>query len=92
MDEFLAPIQDAFEGQIDFYGQRTTELLSTALLTISGVAAFLVGYILQDIHLTVWTGLAGTLFTGLVVIPPWRFYNLKPEKWLVPSAGGTGSW
>ncbi|KAL4985648.1 microsomal signal peptidase 12 kDa subunit-domain-containing protein [Aspergillus falconensis] len=89
MDDLLAPIQDAFEGQIDFHGQQTTELLYTALLIILGVAAFLVGYIFQDIHLTLWAGLAGALFTGLAVIPPWPFYNKHPEKWLVPSAGGT---
>ncbi|KAL4996253.1 microsomal signal peptidase 12 kDa subunit-domain-containing protein [Aspergillus recurvatus] len=90
MDDLLAPIQDVLEGRIDFHGQQTTELLSTALLIISGVAAFLFGYIFQDIHLTLWAGLAGTLFTGLVVIPPWPFYNKHPEKWLVPSTGGTG--
>lgn len=33
-----------------------------------------------------WIGLAGTVFTGLVVIPPWPFYNRNPEKWL----GSTG--
>ncbi|KAL6235452.1 hypothetical protein BDW75DRAFT_209505 [Aspergillus navahoensis] len=90
MDDLLAPIQDAFEGQIDFHGQQTTEILSTVLLIISGVAAFLVGYVFQDIHLTLWAGLAGTLCTGLIVIPPWPFYIKHPEKWLIPSAGGTG--
>ncbi|EAL92014.2 signal peptidase complex subunit 1 [Aspergillus fumigatus Af293] len=87
MDDILAPIQDAFEGQIDFYGQRIAELLSTALLIISGVAAFLIGYIYEDIHLTLWTGLAGTLVTALAVIPPWPMYNKHPEKWLVPMTG-----
>lgn len=150
MDDILAPIQDAFEGQIvsflsasqtsshlylllhlaawndanlpirsseqDFHGQRIAELLSTALLIISGVSlgfpwwmsqalcsdclldhcqvvAFFVGYIYQDIHLTLWVGLGGTLITGLAVIPPWPMYNKNPEKWLVPvpgSAGGAG--
>ncbi|KAL4902439.1 microsomal signal peptidase 12 kDa subunit-domain-containing protein [Aspergillus multicolor] len=96
----------------DFHGQQITELLSTALLVISGVSllyllcsselcalltvvdlkvtAFFVGYIYEDIHLTLWAGLAGTLVTGLVVIPPWPFYNKHPENWLVPFAGGAG--
>lgn len=52
--------------------------------------SFVVGYIYKDIHLTLWLGLAGTLFTGLVVVPPWPIYNKNPEKWLVP-AGKTGS-
>ncbi|KAL4917930.1 microsomal signal peptidase 12 kDa subunit-domain-containing protein [Aspergillus aurantiobrunneus] len=90
MEDILSPIQDVFEGQIDFHGQQITEILSTALLIVSGVVAFLVGYILQDIHLTLWTGLAGTFMTGLVVIPPWPFYNQHPERWLVPLTGSTG--
>ncbi|EAW12487.1 signal peptidase complex subunit 1 [Aspergillus clavatus NRRL 1] len=90
MDDILGPVQDAFEGQIDFHGQRITEILSTAILIISGAAAFLIGYIYQDIHLTLWIGLAGTLLTALVVIPPWPVYNKHPEKWLVPSLGNSG--
>ncbi|EEA24682.1 hypothetical protein EYB25_004211 [Talaromyces marneffei] len=82
MDSILGPIQDAFEGQIDFHGQQLAETLSTVLLIISGITAFIVGYIQQDIYLTLWVGLAGTAFTGLVVIPPWPFYNRNPEKWL----------
>ncbi|KAL3458014.1 putative microsomal signal peptidase subunit SPC12 [Aspergillus heterothallicus] len=90
MDDILVPIQDAFEGQIDFQGQQLTEILSTALLILSGAVAFLVGYIFQDLHLTLWTGLAGTVLTGLVVIPPWPFYNKHPEMWLVPLPGSAG--
>ncbi|KAB8213014.1 putative microsomal signal peptidase subunit SPC12 [Aspergillus novoparasiticus] len=90
MDDVLASVQDIFEGQIDFHGQRMAEILSTALLIISGVVAFLAGYIYRDIHLTLWVGLAGTLVTGLAVIPPWPMYNKKPEKWLVPLAGSVG--
>ncbi|KAL4942862.1 hypothetical protein BDV06DRAFT_191298 [Aspergillus oleicola] len=90
MDDILAPVQDAFEGQIDFHGQQISELLSTGLLIISGIVSFLAGYISQDIYLSLWTGVAGTLLTGLVVIPPWPFYHKHPEKWLVPTTGGAG--
>ncbi|KAE8388377.1 putative microsomal signal peptidase subunit SPC12 [Aspergillus alliaceus] len=90
MEDIFAPIQDVFEGQIDFCGQHTAEILSTALLIISGVVAFLAGYIYQDLHLTLWVGLAGTLITGLAVIPPWPMYNKNPETWFVPLAGSAG--
>ncbi|OOF92250.1 hypothetical protein ASPCADRAFT_176107 [Aspergillus carbonarius ITEM 5010] len=90
MDSLLAPIQEALEGQIDFEGQRIAELLSTVLLVISGALAFIVGYIFQDIHLTLWVGLAGTMVTGLAVIPPWPLYNKNPEKWLAPLTAGVG--
>ncbi|KAJ5474848.1 hypothetical protein N7475_004414 [Penicillium sp. IBT 31633x] len=87
MDELLAPIQDALEGQIDFHGQRLAELLSTVLLIISGAASFVIGYTYKDIYLTLWTGLAGTLFTALVVVPPWPMYNRNPENWLGSTGG-----
>ncbi|KAJ5910993.1 uncharacterized protein N7473_000296 [Penicillium subrubescens] len=92
MDNILAPLQDAFEGQIDFHGQRLAELLSTVLLIISGALSFLIGYIYKDIHLTLWTGLGGTLFTALVVVPPWPIYNRNPEVWFGGKAkvGGVG--
>lgn len=51
------------------------------------MVASLVGYIYQDIHLTVWIGLAGTIVTALAVVPPWPMYNKNPEKWLVPRTG-----
>lgn len=54
------------------------------------VVASLVGYIFQDIHLSLWAGLAGTLLTALIVIPPWPIYNKHPEKWLIPFAGRAG--
>ncbi|BCS28852.1 signal peptidase complex subunit 1 [Aspergillus puulaauensis] len=90
MDNILSPIQDALEGQIDFHGQQITEIFSTALLVVSGVVASLIGYIFQDIHLSLWAGLAGTLLTALIIIPPWPIYNKHPEKWLVPFSGRAG--
>ncbi|KAJ5984529.1 microsomal signal peptidase subunit SPC12 [Penicillium waksmanii] len=90
MDEILAPLQDAFEGQIDFHGQRLAEILSTALLVIFGAISFVVGYIYKDIHLTLWIGLGGTIFTGLVVIPAWPWFNRNPEKWLAPGGNLKG--
>ena len=62
----------------------TTRSLSTQ------VVAFLVGFVYEDIHLTLWTGLAGTALTALVVVPPWPAYNKNPESWLVPTSGGKG--
>ncbi|KAL1972122.1 hypothetical protein VTN31DRAFT_7341 [Thermomyces dupontii] len=90
MHDIFAPIQAGLEGQIDFHGQHLANTLSTALLTVFGAVAFIAGYIQQDIHLTLWLGLAGTLITALVVVPPYPFYNRNPEKWLDPVAGTKG--
>lgn len=46
------------------------------------LTSFNVGYIAQDIVLAVKIGLAGTLLTFLVVVPPWPFFNKNPVKWL----------
>lgn len=36
----------------------------------------------QDIKLSLYIGLAGTLITFLAIVPPWPFYNKNPEPWL----------
>ena len=66
----------------DFKGQSLAEFLSTALLTLTGMLAFLAGFITQDIYKTLYLGLGGTAFTFIVVVPQWPFYNSKPEPWL----------
>jgi signal peptidase complex subunit 1 len=66
----------------DFKGQLFAERLSTALLSISGLLAFLIGYATQDIYQTLYVGLGGTALTFLVVVPPWPFFNQNPQPWL----------
>ncbi|KAH7140563.1 microsomal signal peptidase 12 kDa subunit-domain-containing protein [Dactylonectria macrodidyma] len=82
MADVLDQVRDVVDGQIDFEGQKVTELLATILLVISGALSFFAGYILQDIKLAVYVGLGGTALTFLAVVPPWPFYNKNPVKWL----------
>ncbi|KAI9884746.1 MAG: hypothetical protein M1823_003456 [Watsoniomyces obsoletus] len=81
-DQLLESVRDAFEGQIDFEGQRLADLLTTAILAIAGIVAFGVGALAQDIHLSLYTGLAGTALAFLVVVPPWPFFKQHPVRWL----------
>ncbi|MCJ1337050.1 hypothetical protein MMC09_002329 [Bachmanniomyces sp. S44760] len=90
-DQLLAQVKEVFEGQIDFEGQKLAELLTTVLLIATGLIALLVGLIMQNIHLTLWTGLAGTAIAFLVVVPPWPAFNKNPENWLRSSNSITGS-
>lgn len=53
------------------------------------IVSFLFGYVQQNIHASVVTGLAGTLLTFLVVVPPWPFFNQNPQKWVNPNTRGT---
>ncbi|KAF7514295.1 hypothetical protein GJ744_000065 [Endocarpon pusillum] len=82
MDNLISQVQDAFEGPIDFEGQRIAELLCTLLLSVTAAVAFVVGYLEQDIYLTLWIGLAGSVMTVLAVVPPWPAFNQHPEHWL----------
>ena len=74
----------------DFTGQRLAETLSTALLSLSGLLAFIVGYVTQNIWQTLYVGLGGTAVTFLVVVPPWPFFNKNPLPWL-PARTGRGA-
>ncbi|MCJ1406509.1 hypothetical protein MMC19_000574 [Ptychographa xylographoides] len=87
-DQLIVQARELLEGQIDFEGQRKAELFTSSLLAGAGLIAFIIGYIQQDIHLTLWVGLLGTLITALLVVPPWPFYNQNAQKWLGSSKGG----
>jgi len=85
-DQLLEQVRELVEGQIDFEGQKLSELLATASLVIVGGIAFLIGFVLQDIKLALYIGLGGTAFTFALVVPPWPIYNKHPVQWL-PVAG-----
>jgi signal peptidase complex subunit 1 len=46
------------------------------------IVALITGYVQQDIYLTMWIGLAGTLLAMVVVVPPWPVFNQHPQPWL----------
>lgn len=90
-DELLQQAQELLEGQIDFQGQKTTELISTIILATSGLLAFIIGFVQQNIYYTLWVGLGGAAIAFLVVVPPYPFYNRAPERWLPKRSGIAGS-
>jgi len=87
MDEILEQARALYEGEIDFEGQRLAEFITYALLTLTGVVAFLVGIIGQNIQQTLYIGLGGTALTFLAVVPPWPFFNQHPLPWLPARSG-----
>ncbi|KAF2181859.1 microsomal signal peptidase 12 kDa subunit [Zopfia rhizophila CBS 207.26] len=89
-DQLLDKVRDAVEGQIDFEGQRLAELITTVLLGASGIIAFLVGFMAQDIYLTLYISLGGTALTFLAVVPPWPVYKKNPIPWLSPHTAVSG--
>ncbi|KAF2474306.1 microsomal signal peptidase 12 kDa subunit [Lindgomyces ingoldianus] len=89
-DQLLDQVRDIVEAPIDYEGQRLAELITTVLLGASGIFAFFIGFMTQDIKLTLYIGLAGTAVTFLAVVPPWPLYNKNPESWLSPHATVSG--
>jgi len=86
-DQLLDQVRDWVEGQIDFEGQKLSELVANIALSVVGAVAFLVGYFLQDIKSAVWITLGGTALTFVAVVPAWPWYTQHPLKWL-PVGGG----
>lgn len=66
------------------------ESLEYFLTCLSQFLAFVVGFITQNIHNTLWIGLGGTALTFVVCVPPWPFYNKNPVRWL-PSKNASAS-
>lgn len=52
--------------------------------------AFVVGYLLQDIKLSVYIALGGAALVFVAVVPPWPFFNKHPVQWL-PVGGGSAN-
>lgn len=44
--------------------------------------ALVAGFVLEDIYITLWTGLALTVAVMLLVVPPWPIYKQNPAQWL----------
>lgn len=58
-------------------------------ISVEQAITFVVGYILQDVKLSVYIALGGTALTFLAIIPPWPFFNKHPVKWLPVGGGGS---
>lgn len=54
------------------------------------ILAFIVGFTLQNIYMTLWVGLGGAALAFLIVVPPYPFYNRSPERWLPGKSGMAG--
>lgn len=76
--ETLKPVVD---GHIDFRGQRLASKYMYALLTVTTLGSFILGWAAHDIRITVYASIIGTILSALVVIPPWAIYKQHPVAW-----------
>lgn len=73
-------------------GVRAHSCFVTLWLRRLQVLAFSLGFAQQNIFTTLWVGLAGTLLTFVMVVPPFPIYREHPQPWLpagIDLAGGT---
>ncbi|KAL6770835.1 hypothetical protein ACKKBF_B32880 [Auxenochlorella protothecoides x Auxenochlorella symbiontica] len=70
---------------MDFQGQRLSEKLYVAILSLSGAVAFLVGYLTQSFANMLIAFSCGVGISLLISVPDWPIYNKHPIKWLPAS-------
>ncbi|KAF8961895.1 hypothetical protein BGZ46_001285 [Entomortierella lignicola] len=70
------------EYHIDFQGQHLAEKITQGVISAFGVIAFLVGFILQDIRVSLFIFSAGILLSALLVVPAWPYLRKNPIRWL----------
>ncbi|XP_024461841.1 signal peptidase complex subunit 1 isoform X3 [Populus trichocarpa] len=77
--------RDLFTSPMDWQGQKLAELWMQVLLIVFAVVAFATGYIMGSFRTMMLIYAGGVVFTSLVTVPNWPFFNRHPLKWLDPS-------
>ncbi|KAG9150635.1 hypothetical protein Leryth_008097 [Lithospermum erythrorhizon] len=70
---------------MDWQGQKVVEQLMQILLLCFAVVAFVAGYVLGSFQMMMLVYAGGVVFTCLLTVPNWSFFNRHPLKWLEPS-------
>ncbi|KAL3577889.1 hypothetical protein D5086_019393 [Populus alba] len=73
------------EMMMDWQGQKQAELWMQILLLVFAAAALATGYIIGSFRMMMLIYAGGVVFTTLVTVPNWPFFNRHPLKWLDPS-------
>lgn len=71
---------------MDFEGQRRAEQHLLRALLLFGLVGFVAGYATSSFRLMVYVCAAGLVFSLLLVVPDWSWYNRHPVPWLPPSS------
>ncbi|KIJ51168.1 hypothetical protein M422DRAFT_244360 [Sphaerobolus stellatus SS14] len=75
-------LQKAFEGKIDFEGQKLANAITQYVLIFATMISFLVGVVSQSLRLCFGVFSFATVVLALIVVPPWPLFNKHPVKWL----------
>jgi signal peptidase complex subunit 1 len=66
---------------MDFVGQKEAEFLFQVILVFAGAVSFIVGYLKQDLMMTVYILASATIVCFLLFVPPCSLFNKNPVKW-----------
>ncbi|GAA0139275.1 hypothetical protein Leryth_007109 [Lithospermum erythrorhizon] len=70
---------------MDWQGQKLVEQLMQILLVCFAVVAFVTGYVLGSFQTMMFIYAGGVVFTSLLTVPNWPFFNRHPLTWLEPT-------
>ncbi|KAI6154471.1 hypothetical protein EDD17DRAFT_1630976 [Pisolithus thermaeus] len=62
----MAPLQDIFEGKIDFIGQKRVDSIARVALAACTIASFAAGYVVQSLRVTMGAFALSTLLVAVV--------------------------
>ncbi|ANQ06567.1 Microsomal signal peptidase 12 kDa subunit [Plasmodium coatneyi] len=68
-------------NRMDFHGQKLAFLIKNIVFTISTVVSIAVGYYKEDLALSAYIILAGTVLSALLIMPTWPIYNKNNIQW-----------
>ncbi|GME73083.1 unnamed protein product [[Candida] boidinii] len=75
-------IQELLAGTIDYKGQELADFYSKLILTFGSLISCILGFILQNLKITLISFVISIILTLIVVIPPYPFYNKNNLKFL----------
>ncbi|KAL7410678.1 microsomal signal peptidase 12kDa subunit [Mrakia frigida] len=81
MSALIDKIKSSLEGQIDFQGQKTTEVVSHFGLAGSAIVSFILGIVTKDLRVLLGAFGTGVLVTLMIVVPSWPGFNKHPVAW-----------
>ncbi|XP_059657698.1 signal peptidase complex subunit 1-like [Cornus florida] len=70
---------------MDWQGQKLAENLMQIILLAFAVIAFMTGYVAGSFRTMMLIYAGGVVFTTLITVPNWPFFNRHPLNWLDPS-------
>lgn len=73
-----------FGANMDWQGQKLSEMLMQIMLLVSAVLAFVAGYVMSSFQNMLIIYAASVGVTMLTTVPDWPFFNRNPLQWLDP--------